>query len=70
METVDCNCARCGAKLGRFTNLWTQIGKSYFSPAVTSQEDPWVMSQGVTRIGEKGTLVDGWYGHLMHRETP
>ncbi len=60
METVFCECKKCGAPVGRFVNLWTQIGKSYFSPVVEPEDDLAVRCQGAARIGERGTLVEEW----------
>ncbi|KAK3902720.1 hypothetical protein C8A05DRAFT_15254 [Staphylotrichum tortipilum] len=57
METVFCECKKCDAPIGRFVNLWTQIGKSYFSPVVEPEDDLAVRWQGAARIGEPGTLV-------------
>jgi hypothetical protein len=60
METVFCECKKCDAPIGRFVNLWTQIGKSYFSPVVEPEDDLAVRRQGAARIGERGTLVEEW----------
>ena len=60
METVFCECKKCNAQIGRFANLWTQIGKSYFSPVVEPEDDLAVHCQGAVRIGERGTLVEEW----------
>jgi regulator of replication initiation timing len=60
METVFCECKKCDAPIGRFVNLWTQIGKSYFSPVVEPEDDLAVGGQGAVRIGERGTLVEEW----------
>ncbi|KAH6627952.1 hypothetical protein F5144DRAFT_594073 [Chaetomium tenue] len=57
METVFCECKKCDAAIGRFANLWTQIGKSYFSPVMEPEDDLAVQYQGTVRIGEQGTLV-------------
>ncbi|KAK4127143.1 hypothetical protein N657DRAFT_661377 [Parathielavia appendiculata] len=59
METVFCECKKCGAPIGRFVNLWTQIGKSYFSPVVEPEDDLAIQYHGTIRIGEQGTLVEG-----------
>jgi hypothetical protein len=60
METVFYECKKCDAPVGRFVNLWTQIGKSYFSPVVEPEDDLAVQSHGAVRIGERGTLVEEW----------
>ncbi|KAK4103137.1 hypothetical protein N658DRAFT_422231 [Parathielavia hyrcaniae] len=59
METVFCECKKCDAPIGRFFNLWTQIGKSYFSPVVEPEDDLAIQFHGAFRIGEHGTLVEG-----------
>ncbi|KAL2132579.1 hypothetical protein VTI74DRAFT_3634 [Chaetomium olivicolor] len=58
METIFCECKKCDAPIGRFSNLWTQIGKSYFSPVVEPEDDLAVKCKGNVRIGERGTLVE------------
>ena len=60
MESVYCNCNQCNATIGLFVNLWTQIGKSYFSPIIDPDDSPAVVAQGSSRMGEKGTLVEEW----------
>lgn len=65
METVFCECKKCDAAIGRFTNLWTQIGKSYFSPVMEPEDDLAVQYQGTVRIGEQGTLVAEWLALLF-----
>jgi hypothetical protein len=60
METVFCECKKCDAPIGRFVNLWTQIGKSYFSPVVEPEDDLAIKCKGAVRIGERGTLVEEW----------
>lgn len=60
METVFCECKKCGAPIGRFANLWTQIGKSYLSPAVEPEDALAARSHGEIRVGEQGTLVEEW----------
>ncbi|KAL2019464.1 hypothetical protein VTK56DRAFT_9580 [Thermocarpiscus australiensis] len=60
METVFCECKKCDAPIGRFVNLWTQIGKSYFSPVVEPEDDLAAQCHGAIRIGERGTLVEEW----------
>ncbi|OIW35589.1 hypothetical protein CONLIGDRAFT_63525 [Coniochaeta ligniaria NRRL 30616] len=59
METVTFTCKTCDSSIGEFANLWTQIGKSYFSPIVDPQRGPDIRSHGPLRSGEKGTLVEG-----------
>lgn len=61
MEIITFTCKACGSSIGDFTNLWTQIGKSYFSPIVDPQHGPDIKPHGPVRSGEKGTLVEGWY---------
>ncbi|KAK1827208.1 hypothetical protein QBC39DRAFT_267529 [Podospora conica] len=58
MESVYCNCKQCSATIGLFVNLWTQIGKSYFSPVIAPDDSPAVLREGASRMGEKGTLVE------------
>ncbi|KAK0628518.1 hypothetical protein B0T17DRAFT_471715, partial [Bombardia bombarda] len=58
METVLCKCRECDANIGQFVNLWSQIGKTYFSPVVESDDELAVLSQGDVRVGERGTLVE------------
>lgn len=65
METVFCECKKCDAAIGRFTNLWTQIGKSYFSPVMEPEDDLAVQYQGSVRIGDQGTLVAEWLALLI-----
>ncbi len=60
METVFCECKKCDSAIGRFANLWTQIGKSYFSPVVEPEDELAIQSHGTVRIGERGTLVEEW----------
>lgn len=60
MRTVTFACRGCDSPIGDFTNLWTQIGKSYFSPIIDPQRSPDIRSHGPLRAGEKGTLVEGW----------
>lgn len=61
METINICCRGCDNPLAQYTNLWTQIGKSYFSPIIDPLEGPVIESHGPLRFGEKGTLVEGWY---------
>lgn len=61
MESVYCNCRKCDSTVGLFVNLWTRIGKSYFSPVVDPGNDVAVRPEGAIRVGEPGTLVDEWY---------
>lgn len=60
MESVYCNCKECNATIGLFVNLWTQIGKSYFSPIINPDDSPAVLAEGASRMGEKRTLVEEW----------
>ncbi|EAQ89277.1 predicted protein [Chaetomium globosum CBS 148.51] len=57
METIFCECKKCDAAIGRFANLWTQIGKSYFSPVIEPEDDLAVQYLDTVRIGEQDTLV-------------
>ncbi|KAK1757724.1 hypothetical protein QBC47DRAFT_164319 [Echria macrotheca] len=58
MELVYCNCKKCESTIGLFVNLWTRIGKSYYSPIVDA-EGPLIRPDGEVRAGETGTLVEG-----------
>ncbi|KAK3311199.1 uncharacterized protein B0T15DRAFT_507784 [Chaetomium strumarium] len=49
MESVFCECKECGALIGRFTNLWTQIGKDLFSPVLEPEGDLAIHCQGHDR---------------------
>lgn len=60
MEIVSFTCKECDDRIGEFANLWTQVGKSYFSPIVDAEHAPEIESHGPHRSGEKGTLVEGW----------
>jgi hypothetical protein len=60
MEIISFICTGCDVSVGEFANLWTQIGKSYFSPIVDPEHSPAIKSHGPLRSGEKGTLVEGW----------
>ncbi|KAK1449908.1 hypothetical protein CMEL01_07244 [Colletotrichum melonis] len=57
MEVIQCKCASCQAILATFFNLWTQIGKSYFSPTIEAQGNTQMIAKEPTRIGEAGYLV-------------
>ncbi|KAK3330873.1 hypothetical protein B0H66DRAFT_77801 [Apodospora peruviana] len=59
MDKVLSHCNNCHSTIGQFMNLWTQIGKSYFSPVVEPNSDLEVDCQGTVRLGETGTLVEG-----------
>jgi hypothetical protein len=62
MEVLRCKCAKCDSELGHFMNLWTQIGKNYFSPLVApSDELEAIVANGPSRSGEAGTIIGGWY---------
>lgn len=61
MASLICRCSHCNTELGRFINLWTQIGKSYVTPIVAPDENRAVSAKGPTRIGDQDTLVYGWY---------
>ncbi|KXH54009.1 hypothetical protein CNYM01_10157 [Colletotrichum nymphaeae SA-01] len=43
--------------LATFFNLWTQVGKSYFSPTIEAQGNTQMIAKEPTRIGEAGYLV-------------
>ncbi|KXH44399.1 hypothetical protein CSIM01_13294 [Colletotrichum simmondsii] len=43
--------------LADFFNLWTQIGKSYFTPTIEAQGNTQMIAKEPTRIGEAGYLV-------------
>ncbi|KAK0730754.1 hypothetical protein B0H67DRAFT_639216 [Lasiosphaeris hirsuta] len=58
MESVYCNCKKCDATVGLFINLWTQIGKTYFSPIIDPEDNLAILCQGAIRVGERGTLVE------------
>lgn len=60
MEIIQCKCASCQAILATFFNLWTQIGKSYFSPTIEAQGNTQMIAKEPTRIGEAGYLVAEW----------
>lgn len=60
MESVTFDCKGCELTIGTFTNQWTQIGKTYFSPKVDPPHDPVIKVQGALRAGDRGTLVEGW----------
>lgn len=60
MEPVRCHCKTCGSTIGDFANLWTQIGRNYFSPVVDLCANLNVSPQNMARAGEKHTLVEGW----------
>ncbi|EFW99528.1 hypothetical protein CMQ_7896 [Grosmannia clavigera kw1407] len=59
METIDCRCSSCQNALGTTVNLWTQIGRSYYSPVASPHPRLSVQACGAARAGEKGTLVEG-----------
>ncbi|KAF4822771.1 hypothetical protein CGCSCA5_v002243 [Colletotrichum siamense] len=57
MDTVQCRCKNCQANLAKFANLWTQIGKSYFSPVLEAKGDVKTVDVEPIRKGEPQTLV-------------
>ncbi|KAK5987359.1 hypothetical protein PT974_11486 [Cladobotryum mycophilum] len=62
MDSVFLKCANCDAKLGDLTNLWTQIGKKYITPASYSQDinnSLKVSASGTVRLGDANTLIEG-----------
>ncbi|KAK4649392.1 uncharacterized protein QC761_118460 [Podospora bellae-mahoneyi] len=59
MKTASCECKKCQASVGSFSNLWIRIGNSYLGPVIQSDEDLAIRCEGTTRIGGKGTLVEG-----------
>ena len=60
MDQVQCTCKKCGASIGEFINLWTQIGNKHFSPVVVSNSPVRVGHKGLSRLGDSNTLVQGW----------
>jgi hypothetical protein len=60
MEVISCICKSCDIVIGNFTNLWTQIGTSYYSPVIDAESSLGIESHGGVRGGEGGTLVEGW----------
>ncbi|KAI0409419.1 hypothetical protein F4802DRAFT_604171 [Xylaria palmicola] len=58
MESVVTRCAHCDHCLGTLLNLWTQIGKSYISPASPAADALEICPEGAIRQGQKGTIVD------------
>lgn len=66
MERLTCKCAQCKANLGQFINLWTKVGKSYYSPIIDPAETRGISAKGQTRSGEQNTLVEGWYVFLHY----
>jgi hypothetical protein len=42
-------------------NLWIQVGKAYLSPVVEPADDPTILCDGDARLGDQGTVVEGWY---------
>lgn len=64
MDLVAVRCAKCDSKLGNLVNLWTQIGKKYITPVAyveDKSETDKIAATGAVRIGDAGTLVEGWY---------
>lgn len=61
MEKLIGKCSQCSSELGRFINLWTQIGKSYVTPVVAPEDIRAIATKGPTRVGDENTLVSGWY---------
>jgi len=61
METISCTCKECGGVIGVCANLWTQIGRTYFSPIVEPHDGFMIAPHGAVRLGERGTLVEAWY---------
>ncbi|KAI3323580.1 hypothetical protein HD806DRAFT_92645 [Xylariaceae sp. AK1471] len=59
MEPVLTRCNQCNHQLGSLINLWVQIGKSYISPVVQTEDALEISPKGVVRRGEKQTIVDG-----------
>lgn len=67
MEVIKCTCKDCGATVSECANLWTQIGKTYFSPIVEPRDGFAIESHGPVRLGESGTLVEAWYALVFKR---
>lgn len=68
MDLVTVRCAKCDSKLGNLVNLWTQIGKKYITPVAHTEEKgdaDKISATGAVRIGDAGTLVEGWYEHYL-----
>ena len=68
MDLVAVRCAKCDATLGTLVNLWTQIGKKYITPVAyvedKAEADNKITATGAVRIGDAGTLVEGWYENI------
>jgi len=60
MKTLRCKCAGCGAELAQLVNLWTQIGKTYYSPILDPEHGMNIITLGQSRIGDEMTLVADW----------
>ncbi|KAI1828607.1 hypothetical protein F4861DRAFT_10925 [Xylaria intraflava] len=58
MDSVVTSCSQCNHCLAVLLNLWTQIGKSYISPAIQTDDAFDIRTAGTIRQGEKGTIVD------------
>jgi len=61
MDILVCRCVTCNAQLGRFLNLWVQIGKKYYSPVVDVIDGFNIVPTGAVRVGEPATVVGAWY---------
>lgn len=65
MDLVAVRCAKCDSRLGNLANSWTRIGKKYITPVTHAEEKgdvDKISATGAVRIGDAGTLVEGWYG--------
>lgn len=68
MDLVVVRCAKCDSKLGNLVNSWTQIGKKYITPVAYAEEKgdaDKISPTGTVRLGDAGTLVEGWYEQLF-----
>lgn len=54
--------------MAKFANLWTQIGKSYFSPVLEAKGDVKIVDVEPIRKGEPQTLVAEWCGSLFLKQ--
>jgi hypothetical protein len=63
MSLVVCKCINCDVKLGTVVNLWIQIGKRWLALVINheDQEALQISMAHATRLGETGTVVEGWY---------
>ncbi|KAL5615597.1 hypothetical protein BROUX41_005636 [Berkeleyomyces rouxiae] len=57
-KTLTASCKGCKFVIGVFSNSWTQVGKSYYTPCEAPQNIQ-VQDKGMARRGEPETLVEG-----------